>query len=116
MVCVGTTVLYVGSTTNLRERLKRGHANAEWQSHQCCIKYKESVKYGEHLMTEARLIRRLKPIYNKRGHGGHHSLPAHGTYRFKATVVIAEMTQSEYADYLCDLEVLKMSGRTKNDV
>jgi excinuclease UvrABC nuclease subunit len=69
---------YVGSTTNLKKRLLNHGVDYARYSH--CIKtenwgyfktvrmkYKPSVRHGDWLMTEARLIKRLKPNLNVNG-------------------------------------------------
>lgn len=69
---------YIGSTGNLRNRFS-GHAirfgfakniHTPWgvfpDSVQLVVKYKPSRSYGDWLMLEARLIRRIKPIFNKK--------------------------------------------------
>jgi excinuclease UvrABC nuclease subunit len=71
-------LVYVGSTNDLRNRFS-GHAfrhgygkniHTPWgefpNTLKFNIKYKPSVKYGDWLMREARLIRRLQPRFNKK--------------------------------------------------
>ena len=70
-------LVYIGSTKNLSERMaghRHGGPNGKPRSsmkisemRQMVIKYKTSKRYGEWLMTEARLIRRLKPPLNFNG-------------------------------------------------
>lgn len=71
-------LFYIGSTNNLRNRFS-GHA-IRWGYAKNLItpwgefpddifihiKYKPSKKYGDWLMLEARLIRRLQPDFNKK--------------------------------------------------
>ncbi len=67
---------YIGSTNNLRNRFS-GHAFrysygqsfiTPWGEFptplDICIKFKPSRVYGDWLMLEARLIRRLQPMFN----------------------------------------------------
>jgi excinuclease UvrABC nuclease subunit len=68
---------YIGSTKNLRNRfsghgIRHGYAKdiiTPWgdfpNSVGIVIKYKPSKRYGDWLMVEARLIRRLQPEFNK---------------------------------------------------
>lgn len=69
---------YIGSTHDLRNRFS-GHAFRHsygksfitpWGEFdlplKITIKYSVSRRYGDWLMREARLIRRLKPVFNKR--------------------------------------------------
>ena len=69
---------YIGSTNDLRNRFS-GHAfrygygrniHTPWGTFpddiKFIIKYKPSKKYGDWLMIEARLIRKLRPEYNKK--------------------------------------------------
>jgi len=70
---------YVGSTENLHVRL-RGHiplpigfpgrARTQWgEGQDLIVKFRPSRRFGDWLMIEARLIRRLKPFGNIRGTG-----------------------------------------------
>ena len=73
---------YIGSTNNLRNRfsehsIRYGYAKdiiTPWidvdDETKIEIKFKPSSKYGDWLMLEARLIMRLKPIFNKKMKGG----------------------------------------------
>jgi excinuclease UvrABC nuclease subunit len=67
---------YIGSTNNLRNRFS-GHAirygygknlHTPWGDFSddvnILIKYKPSKKYGDWLMVEARLIKRIQPLFN----------------------------------------------------
>lgn len=69
---------YIGSTNNLRNRFS-GHAirygyakniHTPWgdfpSSIIFIIKYKPSTKYGDWLMREARLIKKIKPPFNRK--------------------------------------------------
>lgn len=69
---------YIGSTNDLRNRFS-GHAFRHsyaksfitpWGEFDLplsiTIKYSASRRYGDWLMREARLIRRLKPVFNKK--------------------------------------------------
>jgi excinuclease UvrABC nuclease subunit len=68
---------YVGQSVRVRERLWRGHRiNYSYGSHihtpwglfrEVAFKVKPSRAYGDWLMTEARLIRRLRPRFNRQG-------------------------------------------------
>lgn len=57
---------YVGSTINLRQRI-RHHAQKRkaWQGKHWLIKAKRSIQFGDWLMAEIRLIKRLNPPFNK---------------------------------------------------
>jgi excinuclease UvrABC nuclease subunit len=68
----GRRVLYVGiSSQSVYHRVCRGHfgtsgkgsslKDSDW------IAFSQSLKYGEELMREARLIRHLQPSWNQRG-------------------------------------------------
>lgn len=70
-------IIYIGSTSNLRARMA-GHRNGGKVGAHCNtpgresnwlvrVKYSENRRFGENLMREARLIRRVSPIFNKRG-------------------------------------------------
>jgi len=69
-------LVYVGSTQNLHSRIlnyavsvrrQTGLCQTPWGSAQIVgIKFQETRKYGDWLMLEARLIRRLRPTANKR--------------------------------------------------
>ena len=69
---------YIGSTNDLRNRFS-GHAFRHsygntfitpWGEFRLpldfALKYRPSTKYGDWLMREARLIRRLQPVFNKK--------------------------------------------------
>lgn len=72
---------YVGSTSNLRSRIiSHIKPRTEWWGHEPAIsermldmrncqqiRFKRSLRYGDWLMWEARLIKRLQPVGNKRG-------------------------------------------------
>lgn len=64
-------VVYIGSASSLNARMK-AHRCGEpvWMTNsgvRISGKFCRSSKYGEWLMVEARLIRRIKPKFNKRG-------------------------------------------------
>lgn len=73
--------VYIGQTTNLRGRLQSHGIRYAWPSDRIEIPWfgppqgavRAKVKFprrlGEHLMLEARLIYRLRPIGNKSGLG-----------------------------------------------
>jgi hypothetical protein len=73
--------LYIGSTTNLHARFSQhglmySHGNRILSPWGACepdrfrFKYRPSICFGDWLMHEARLIRRLKPSLNVRGSTG----------------------------------------------
>ena len=69
---------YIGSTSNLRNRfsghsIRYGYGKnliTPWGDFdlpiRLIVKYRPSNKYGDWLMQECRLIRRLQPVFNKR--------------------------------------------------
>ncbi len=68
-------LVYIGQTGNLRERLKGGHGLRSILNGDAFVtpwgickrafaKIKVGKRYGEWLMREARLLRRLKPRHN----------------------------------------------------
>ena len=64
--------LYIGQSVNLRDRLKehgwkiqQGEVFTSWGSFRASIKIRIGLRFGEWLMLEARLIRRLRPSFNK---------------------------------------------------
>ena len=69
---------YIGSTSNLRNRfcghsIRHGYAkniHTPWgdfsNTTKIELKYKASIKYGDWLMIEARLIKRLQPEFNRK--------------------------------------------------
>lgn len=72
--------VYVGASNRIRQRLRqhglRNHpegttltpwAAFRWETHLVTVKVKYAKRYGAHLMLEARLIRRLQPMFNVRG-------------------------------------------------
>ena len=61
-------VHYVGSSLNLASRL-RTHLLHSPLLHAATVKIKRSRRFGDWLMWEARLIRRLRPAGNARGRG-----------------------------------------------
>jgi excinuclease UvrABC nuclease subunit len=67
-------VVYVGQSTNLRKRLasyayrwSEGRWRIDPRIDGCVVKVSRSRRYGDWLMREARLIRRLRPKYNVAG-------------------------------------------------
>lgn len=70
---VDNRCVYVGSTVNMNVRM-RAHRNPArdrtpipWKHQDILVKYRPSKKYGDWLMLELRLIRRLKPVGNQKG-------------------------------------------------
>ena len=73
----GDEVVYVGSSFNIRHRIKSHPIEISHYSntldtpwgmfHNWKIKFKTSVRYGDWAMIELRLIDRLQPKYNKAG-------------------------------------------------
>lgn len=66
-------VVYVGQTVSLRRRLSeywyrwvdfRGGWIIDPRIQGCVVKYSASRRYGDWLMREYRLIRRLQPLHN----------------------------------------------------
>lgn len=62
--------IYVGSTHNLNLRLAQHRRVIQLSAAAYIVKYRPSKKFGDWLMLEARLIRRLRPILNKQVIGG----------------------------------------------
>lgn len=75
---IENNLVYIGSSVDLRNRFS-GHAFrygyeknfiTPWgefsEKTKFKIKYKPSVRYGDWLMIEARLIKKLRPIFNKK--------------------------------------------------
>lgn len=60
----GSKLVYIGSTTGLRYRLKAHRTGILRKLQNPQIKYSFTKHYGDWLMREARLIRRLKPQFN----------------------------------------------------
>lgn len=62
--------VYIGQSERVRDRLSRGHqimfGNKLYGVVHLKVRY--DVRYGESLMREARLIRKLKPLLNRRGY------------------------------------------------
>lgn len=79
VVYVDGRLVYVGSTENLYSRLRNhitdpigfpGRFRTPWgEGLAGVVKYRPSRRFGDWLMVEARLIRRLKPFGNVRGTG-----------------------------------------------
>lgn len=78
VIFVGKQVVYIGQTKRLRHRLGAhrlvvGYSCNEWitpwgnVSEPVTVKVKYSRRYGDWLMREARLIRRLQPPMNCQG-------------------------------------------------
>lgn len=65
---------YIGSSVNMRQRIW-GHANSGRIDKPTHIKFKPTRRYGEWLMVEARLLRRLHPTANIKGVGPMHAVP-----------------------------------------
>jgi excinuclease UvrABC nuclease subunit len=67
-------IVYIGSTVDLRGRIHSyqfGYAGVGWRKlNRLRVKYRESTYYGDWLMIEARLIRRLQPRCNVRNKNG----------------------------------------------
>jgi len=76
----GSTPLYIGSTCNLRTRLKQ-HVSNGWHAslyssgwfdhkqtylHDFRLKVKISRRWGDWLMWEARLLKKVPTVHNKR--------------------------------------------------
>lgn len=77
-IYINGDLVYIGSTSDLRNRFS-GHAfghgyaknfHAPWCDYdlpvEIILKYKPSSKYGDWLMIEARLIRKIRPVFNKK--------------------------------------------------
>lgn len=60
----GGKVVYIGSTAGLRYRLKAHRAGILKKLQNPRIKFSFTKHYGDWLMREARLIKRLKPVCN----------------------------------------------------
>src|SRR5690242_8942280 len=59
-------LLYIGSSINIRSRIWAHLATARFIGVKgLSVKYKKSQRYGDWLMTEARLLKRLRPRLNK---------------------------------------------------
>lgn len=72
--------VYVGSAGNLRKRLEKHPFIMRSQSVRCDllhVKFKRCYAYGYWLMLEARLIKKMKPDLNLRGHCGFKSAVAY---------------------------------------
>jgi excinuclease UvrABC nuclease subunit len=73
--CAGE-VIYIGHTFDLRRRMQKHNFRPAYTSEfitpwgniagRGTIKVAYARKFGESLMIEARLIRKLKPLYNRR--------------------------------------------------
>lgn len=69
-------LVYIGSSANLRRRLNQhnivpsspGYVRTNWGRLKVSLvhfKWKVTRRYGEHLMLEVRLIRRIRPQFNR---------------------------------------------------
>lgn len=77
-IYINDDLVYIGSTNDLRNRFsghsfRHGYAknyHTPWCDYnlpiKIMIKYKPSLKYGDWLMIEARLIRKIRPVFNKK--------------------------------------------------
>lgn len=70
----GRLVAYVGSASDLRARLLQHASQPRKSAWMLCPdpaeltgKFRPSLKYGDWMMIEARLIRKLRPAFNWRG-------------------------------------------------
>jgi excinuclease UvrABC nuclease subunit len=106
IVCAPGAPLYVGSTINLFSRLTMGHRveifgtklrSKSFGNIIATVKVKPSFRYGEELMTEVRLIRRLRPKLNK-ARKPPRFLPMQLVIEWKT---FEEMEPNEKLDYLC---------------
>ena len=86
VIFVGGRAAYVGQSDNVRRRMKNhgmvnvcgpNHFDGQtltpwgdfpWSFAPVTGRVRYSRRVGEHLMTEARLIYRLRPEFNRRGH------------------------------------------------
>jgi predicted GIY-YIG superfamily endonuclease len=61
-------IVYIGQTENLLQRFRSHEAKSPWfSSVGLTLKFKLSRRFGDWAMTEVRLIKRLKPEWNRRG-------------------------------------------------
>lgn len=59
--------VYVGSSVDLSVRMRQHRNGPKWAGRGVTVKYRPSMKYGDWLMRELRLIRRLQPAHNRLG-------------------------------------------------
>lgn len=64
-VYVGSELIYIGQTSNLRDRFAYHRANSKFPKG-FSIKARFGDRYGDWAMRELRLIRRLQPPMNRR--------------------------------------------------
>lgn len=88
VIYLGGRLVYVGQSENVKRRIKGyrcvnrrgaedmrdGHTNspwgpAHWRDGGLRGKVRNAARFGEQLMTEARLIYRIRPPFNRRGLG-----------------------------------------------
>ena len=62
-IFTGRLLLYIGSSTNLRDRLTNHNRNLGFPAH-CEIRVRPARRAGDWLMVEYRLIGRLQPPLN----------------------------------------------------
>lgn len=77
----GSTVVYIGSSYNLRARLMSHYkyAPGKWSQHpEVRIKFRYTKRFGEYAMAELRLINRIRPTRNQQHCGGMRREAAHG--------------------------------------
>jgi excinuclease UvrABC nuclease subunit len=77
-------VQYVGSSVNLHLRLyahKQSHSSVGKlvNDRNCPVKYRPCVRFGDWLMVELRLIKRLRPPLNQQGNRSGRVRPAKAT-------------------------------------
>jgi hypothetical protein len=66
-VYINGALVYIGQTENLLARFRAHVAKSKWLSGEITIKAKLSRRFGDWAMTEIRLIKRLQPLFNRRG-------------------------------------------------
>ncbi len=62
---------YIGSTEDLRNRFYHGHQSFMKERRVVRVKWKLSLRWGDWLMIEKRLVDRLEPLANRGGDPGH---------------------------------------------
>lgn len=75
VIYLDNELVYIGSTNNMFSRITRHVITQSFETHQIAtpwgngtrltIKYKKSRRFGDWLMDEVRLIRRLRPRGNR---------------------------------------------------